>query len=252
MNADYKIYIPSGNPTILVKGLRSFEGKKIINDYLLEKHPFVEQVGFVSEDSYELEMAGGEFCGNAARCAIYQYLCGNDGSIKIKINGNYLEGGITNGNVWVTMPVRKGPLSDSVITTDTGSIIHMDGITHVVTEKKLPDKSESTVKEAAFDIMTKLNLLNEPACGVMFIDCNSNSVSLSPVVYVRDIDTLFYETACGSGTTAVGIDRCIKTRSNVDFDVIQPSGETIRISVTYNEDEIGKAVISGKVVEYEY
>lgn len=252
MEADYKIYIPSGNPTILVKGLRDRNEKKQLNDYLLDKYIFAEQVGFISEDKYHLEMAGGEFCGNATRCAIYHYLDGKDGNITIKVNDITLDGGIEGGNVWVTMPIHKGPASDSVTVIDPYTIIRMDGITHVVVEKAMPDKDEQTAKDAAYEIMKSLDLFGEPACGVMFIHYEDGVIDLTPVVYVRDINTFFYETACGSGTTAVGIYNSVVNSCGTDLNVMQPSGEIIHVNVSYINGVIEKAVISGKVLEYEY
>lgn len=39
----------------------------------MEKYVTVEQVGFLSNKTNRLEMAGGEFCMNATRCAVYEY-----------------------------------------------------------------------------------------------------------------------------------------------------------------------------------
>lgn len=252
MQADYKLYIPSGNPTILVKGIPDVEEKRKINDYLLDKHQKVEQVGFISEKSYELEMAGGEFCGNATRCAIYHYLNGKDGNLTIKVNDNYLEGGIINGKVWVNMPVLDMPTEKVVTRFDAYTIVKLDGITHVVTELDATGFDEDHAKEMAFDIMKKFELLGEPACGVMFIKYNGDSITLVPVVYVRDVNTLFYETACGSGTTAVGIYHFLKQSSNCSIPVIQPSGKSIDVSVYGDECKITRATISGEVTSYEY
>lgn len=250
MDADYKIYIPSGNPTILVRGLREKKDKKQINDFLLEKYSFVEQVGFISEDRYRLEMAGGEFCGNATRCAIYYYLDGKDGNITIDVNGIMLDGGIKDGKVWVTMPVYKGNPADSVTFVAPYTIIRMDGITHVVIQQEIQHKDEQLAKDSAYAIMEELNLFCEPACGVMFIKYEDKGISLMPVVYVRDINTFFFETACGSGTTAVGIYNSVANNCDTDLDVMQPSGETIHVNIRYRNSIIENAVISGKVIEY--
>ena len=88
---NYKIYVPSGNPTALVlKMERNKEKRREINDELMNKYDFVEQVGFISEDNKkpELLMAGGEFCGNATRSAVYYYLNGKEGNIEITIELN--------------------------------------------------------------------------------------------------------------------------------------------------------------------
>ena len=85
----YSIYRPAGNDTALVSGTDfSKEEKKIINDAIMEKHANVEQVGFVNIDGKEeLQMAGGEFCGNATRSTAYHYLNGRPGRVEICVNG---------------------------------------------------------------------------------------------------------------------------------------------------------------------
>ncbi len=71
---NYKIYIPSGNPTALVIGIeKDLEKRKEINNAIMSKYDFIEQVGFINPNNPELIMAGGEFCGNATRCAINYY-----------------------------------------------------------------------------------------------------------------------------------------------------------------------------------
>lgn len=64
---------PSGNDTALVKGLFTIEERKEINNLIMQKYSNVEQVGFYDFDGKQitLEMAGGEFCGNALRSTAY-------------------------------------------------------------------------------------------------------------------------------------------------------------------------------------
>ena len=71
---EYKILNPGGNKTALVKGTNFTDKQKcLINRLIMEKYLDVEQVGFLSNETNRLEMAGGEFCANATRCAIYEY-----------------------------------------------------------------------------------------------------------------------------------------------------------------------------------
>ena len=75
MDIKYKIFNPSGNITALVIGDNfTTEQRRIINDEIMSKEKDVEQVGFVSEFEKKLTMAGGEFCGNATRCAAKFYM----------------------------------------------------------------------------------------------------------------------------------------------------------------------------------
>lgn len=88
----YKIYNPGGNKTALVKGNDySAIQKKLINKMIMEKDKTVEQVGFLSNKINRLEMAGGEFCMNATRCAVYEYYKENKKEINISVSGTNKE-----------------------------------------------------------------------------------------------------------------------------------------------------------------
>ena len=84
----------------------------------------------------------------------------------------------------------------------------MYGITHVVIESdNINEKyNKDELKKYAYSILEELDLLKEDAAGVIFVNLlNKTTIEIYPIVYVSKINTLFYETACGSGTTAVGI-----------------------------------------------
>ena len=104
---EYYMYSPGGNDTALVlKGVKNSKTRKIISDKIMEENLNIEQVGFIDTDSNKLTMAGGEFCGNATRCAIYEFLKGREGKIDIEVSGcgSMLYGGIIEGNVYMEYP----------------------------------------------------------------------------------------------------------------------------------------------------
>lgn len=254
----YNVYIPSGNPTALVEGLEQDKNtRKKINDEIMRLYDnYVEQVGFVNPDinNPELFMAGGEFCGNASRSATLYYLDGKPGEIMLKVSGveKKLRAGIDKyENVWVEMPVILGNFNKSInIINKDLSIVKMFGITHIIVKSKEFEKyydSEEELKKISFEMIKKHNLDNEPACGVMYLETNQSDFIIHPVVYVREIDTLFYETACGSGTTAVGLYESALKRDSIDINVIQPSNEFINVRVDVENEEIKQAFISGPV-----
>jgi histidine racemase len=73
-------------------------------------------------------------------------------------------------------------------------------------------------------------------------------IKIEPIVYVRDINTLFYETACGSGSTAVALVESLKTKNNkTELDVLQPSGKLISVKVLINKGKFIYAEIDGEV-----
>ncbi len=61
----------------------------------------------------------------------------------------------------------------------------------------------------------------------MFISKFDNvTVKVDPVVYVKEIDTLFYDTAYVSGTIAIALLESLKNQKEITkLEVIQPSGK---------------------------
>ena len=249
MNYKYNIYIPSGNPTALVIGIPKRKIERIkINNEILKNEP-VEQVGFINPDKTnpKLVMAGGEFCGNATRSAIKYYLNNEYGNIKIKVSGvpNILLGGIDKNNLsWTEIPIYKRKFIK--IINNQIAIIRLYGITHLVINT--PKINKKKIKEMAYQLLQKYDLLNEKSAGVIFYKkINSNTFKINPIVYVKSINTFFSETACGSGSAALGIYESYKSNSNQKICIIQPSKMIINVSTTVNKKKIEKVIISGKV-----
>jgi len=180
---EYCIFNPGGNITALVfNNHYNVQKKKIINDLILRKHCEVEQVGFIDNDDFNLQMAGGEFCGNATRCAVKYYLKDNlEKEIFIKISGmkEKLLSGIDDENkIWVDIPIKsiKCNISSGV------SIVKLDGITHIVideyqSKKYLKDKE--SLKECAKKIIEELKI-EDSAVGVLFTEKNNEMIKLYP------------------------------------------------------------------------
>lgn len=117
----YIICRPGGNDTALVYGINyTPEDKKKINDAIMAKHSNVEQVGFIDlNQTPELKMAGGEFCGNATRSAANCYLEGKKGNIKIIVNEtDTINAGVyNNGKSWCEIPLYYGEDAITLIKT---------------------------------------------------------------------------------------------------------------------------------------
>ena len=88
----------------------------------------------------------------------------------------------------------------------------------------------------------------EKAIGIMFLEKIEDKLKINPVVWVKDIDTVFYETACGSGSLGTSIYNCYKNKVN-NATIIQPSGNSINIKLNIKENYIENAIISGIVEE---
>lgn len=250
---NYAICKPGGNDTALVYGSDyTQEQKKCINDAIMKKHSNVEQVGFIDfNKKTELQMAGGEFCGNATRSAANLYLDGKAGSIKIIVNGkDVIDAGVDdNKNAWCEIPLYYG--ADTITLNDDGIyFVKMNGMVSVVIQENIAAsylQQKSKLKEAGMNIIKKYNLEDNEAVGVMFCECIEGTIKINPVVWVKSIDTLFYETACGSGTTAVAMVKSFNEKKSLVVDIIQPSGMIITASITMENGRINKAIISGPV-----
>jgi diaminopimelate epimerase len=239
----YTFYSPGGNDTALVEidAKPDEKVKKLINSIILSEKKNVEQVGFIWQESgqYNLEMAGGEFCGNASRCAIGTFLGGQNGEIKLRTSGITVEGGVIGSDTWVKIPIV------SMKTYSGLPIIEMTGITHLLIETPTLLAIEDAKLKAKRILKENVFLLSNPAVGVMFYQLNELEINLQPLVWVRDIETFYYETACGSGSAALGY-FLFKTLNIKNFSVQQPSGKKIEVKVNTNS-----AIISGQVESIE-
>lgn len=246
---------PAGNDQLLIKDLVTKEQKRFINDEMIRRFPNVEQVSFYEDDpeknTAQLELAGGEFCGNATRSLAYLLLEGKKGSIYIKTSGTkqILQCGIKKENTaFAQMPIF--PELNSVRKIDKNLFrVDLEGIIHLIYDKPTGMKTESQLKEFTRSILEKENLLySSPAAGVMFVEDKENEMVLKPVVWVRDIETLLYETACASGTTAVGLWLTRKRNTNALYQKIkQPTGKYIYVSIEKNEKTFLSAFIDGPI-----
>lgn len=259
MNKDfkYKILNPGGNKTALVIGNMYLPNeKKIINDFILKENKDVEQVGFINEKENKLEMAGGEFCVNATRCAIWEYLNKTSGMLDIEVSGckEKIEGGMdSKGNVFAKLKINKD-ISSIVKPNGKFNYIELDGILQIVVNEK--DSKEYIDKLKQDNEKTKLELkeimknveTNQNAVGIILLEKDQEKLKIYPIIWVKTIDTLFYETACGSGSLATAIYKnSIEKAEN--FEVIQPSGYSINVELNIIDGKIKNSIISGKVLE---
>lgn len=253
----YIDFLPGGNKTALVIGDRfTSEERRIINDAIMDTDPETEQVGFVQDvpgmpASPSLRMAGGEFCGNASRSAAFYYLKGKEGQLLMTVSGEKQVacGVCENGDAWCQIPMDKNGYAAMELAESVAPGIHMvrlSGITHLVLEQTaaapyLEDKTN--LKVSGLKLIEKYGLKDCEAAGAIFLESLSGgSLKINPIVWVRDIASLFYETACGSGTIAAALVLAKKEGRLLSADIVQPSGMVIKAEI--NED---RAVICGPV-----
>ncbi|GAK30279.1 hypothetical protein WOSG25_020760 [Weissella oryzae SG25] len=237
-NLTYAIYHPAGNATALVDDLiLDASQRQQINDLILAKHPEVEQVGFLaSKTAPQLLMAGGEFCGNATRSAAFAYLDGRPGKMALKVYDGLqtVQAGVNEAGAWSEIPLLTG--NEPVMPLANGYyLVRLAGITHLV----VPVTTKPTgLKEQALALIKEYQVDDPDCVGVIFVDYQLNAIY--PVVLVKAIQTIFAETACGSGTVAVALVSAFKNQRACALNLEQPSGESItaKVNATMTEASI--------------
>ena len=250
------IAYPSGNTTAVVYDQMLSKNRKVLNGNIMDSwkrdfpgSPEIEQCCFVTmpksrEAIAKVEMFGGEFCGNATRSVIWLLTNGQDYEGKIEVSGvkRLLEFRVEDGLVSVEMPL---PEEQAVLEVKEGTLVQLDGIAQMVVMDQNPEPAsyllDRLIKEKLYSLQA------QPAVGVSNYDQSTNRAEFN--VWVKEVDTVFDETACGSGTCAIGVALATKRKENVYLDVLQPSGEKISITCIW-DDALGKVVkaeITGKV-----
>lgn len=254
---NYKILNPGGNKTAIVRDQNyTKEQKKAINNRILIQNPDVEQVGFISQNENNLQMAGGEFCVNATRCAIWEYLKGKRGQIELTVSGyqEKITGGINaQKDVYVNLKMDK-KVSDILEKNGIFNFVKLAGICLAVVSEEDSKaylenlrKDENRVKNELKEIMKTFSTW-ENAVGVILLEKENFKTKINPIIWVKTIDTLYYETACGSGSLATAIYKN-DLEEIENLEILQPSGFWLEISLKKEQEMIRNAKISGKVME---
>ena len=241
----YVLLDPTGNRTILVETSIPAGDQPRIAEKLMELEPTAEQVGFFSINGGRtcLRMAGGEFCGNATMSAAALTVINQgiaDGTVYVTVAGTpapvavsvkQLSDGSLQGTVTMPQPVRIS--TETFPDGETFPVVRFDGICHVIVESPLSrGRAERIAPEWC-------RYLNTDALGIMLFDRESQM--LSPLVYVTEPETLFWEHSCASGTTAVGAFLAAQEGS-VSASLKQPGG-TLHIE----KDKDGSLRLTGTV-----
>ncbi|MFW5871604.1 MAG: hypothetical protein ACOCUT_00710 [bacterium] len=239
-----------GNPTAInFRGSVSREDYPEINNKIQERYPQVEQVGFYEEKDGlpKLQMAGGEFCGNGTRafaCLLKKrnpessnfvfYVSGYPAKVEAHVDylgtGKYFCEAFFNS---MKTRIEKKKLKGKDI-----AVVDMGGIIHIIVEEKDFAFEELRFATNMKEIKDELSVDGE-AVGVLWVNKEGNAIEMKPVVWVKEIDTCFYETSCGSGSLAIAFANQKSVR------VKQPSGKDVTINLQKN----GNVVMSSEMEE---
>ncbi|MGO4546766.1 diaminopimelate epimerase [Paenibacillus sp. 2TAB23] len=244
---------PASNMTILVMGeFPAEQHPRIASQMMDNSHLYAEQVGFVEKPTHsgfaaKLQMAGGEFCGNA--CLALAACLASERSMKPgetlelsleasgselpvlcrveKLENKYLcEAGMP-----VPKEVKEAVIPFEGMMLELG-IVRYDGFFHLVI-----DCERFGIERASAERLAKLLGIasGDPVVGVMLYSPSTHE--LTPLIYVPALGSLIWEQGCGSGTASLGCYLAWNRRSTIDMPVRQPGG-TIHASVCWSEGEI--------------
>lgn len=242
---------PAGNITIFVLDDIPREKYQSVATQLFKIKEFnAEQVGFKCGD-HKMEMSGLEFCGNASRSfalLIAQEqgvkgpatevidVSGCDEKLTVDVNTltNYTK-------IKMPMALSESVIKDSPLDVINGGyLVDLGGIMHVVLKDIEPSR------ELFDEIKEYINgKYDPPATGVMFYDTIKKE--LTPIVYVKDVNTTYNEGSCGSGTTATAIAFSAgEDTGTFSYELKQPAG-TITSTVERKNGKLVAVYIEGPV-----
>ena len=268
MRANFIKVNPCGNTTVFI--LDPFPRRvysRVASHVMRSTSLAAEQVGFVERPNLpgaisRLHMMGGEFCGNASRgFAAWLAECHFPGIISHKGSKTFkipLEVSGHNGvltaivspdtliehryRVEMSVPVPLWMKQKSIGGKDLlFTLVGFEGIVHAIVWN-LPAQEDlfHLIKAEVKKEIEKVN-----SFGVMFYE--EKTQSLTPVVYVRDVESMVWESSCGSGTVAVASALAEREKKSIKSLKISQPGGVIEVSVRW-EANVLEAETNGDVI----
>lgn len=240
---------PAGNVTAIVcSDVPAAERARVAAQILRLPELGIEQVAFLTEPrsggEIRLEMMGGEFCGNALRCAgFYQALrTGAQGKscVFAEISGadgvQPVMADTAEGTASTVMPlplsVQPAGWADVQATRVTFA-----GITHFVIDCAQPDEA---LVQRAIDLAPEVS-----AVGAIFLERACGSIK--PVVFVRETASCVAENSCASGSVATAVVLTADFADGItEIGIGQPGG-TLEVGVQRTDGAVTGLSIGGAV-----
>ena len=266
-NVDLIVFDPAGNTTIMVltpvpRSDYAEVAKKLL---AIDFGPqcswrdvaFGEQVAYVVEGEEPImEMCGLEFCGNASRSyAYYKVLLRGEGEdiggdkkeITVRVSGcphpltAVVDRKACDSIIQMPLPVDVKMIdTSSAGVKGTFPLVVYEGISHLVLTGVQPeDDAFESLKNYIYGEVDP----GMDAFGVMFID--EEKGLMSPIVYVRDVDTTYHEGSCASGTAAAAVAKATgEADGTYEYIFREPDG-TLEAAVTKAEGAITEVRLGG-------
>ena len=254
MKLSFQLADPAGNLTLLVTTPVPKEERRAVATRLLAlKELKAEQVGFLvppeGEGLVRLEMMGGEFCGNALR-SVGLYFAVDRGlrrekKIPVEISGCdrplTVQVNPLTGQVTAEMPLPRD-IHPCTLFGEPAQAVVLEGIVHGIYQ----GTAEPTEEEVRAALISLCEEFQMPAAGVMFWQFRKQT--MRPAVYVKETDSLYFESSCASGSTAVAAwsARNANRDGVQQLDIQQPGG-VIQTAAYIRVGKLEKITIGGLV-----
>lgn len=240
---------PAGNVTAIVcSDVPAAERARVAAQILRLPELGIEQVAFLSAPrsggEIRLEMMGGEFCGNALRCAgFYQALrTGAQGKscVFAEISGadgvQPVMADTAEGTASTVMPLPLSVQSAGWADVQAARVTFA-GITHFVIDCAQPDE---TLVQRAIAAAPEVS-----AVGAIFLDRVCGSIK--PVVFVRETASCVAENSCASGSVATAVVLTADFADGItEIGIGQPGG-TLEVGVQRTDGAVTGLSIGGAV-----
>lgn len=260
---DFIKFNPTQNMTVLVSTHHPAETYPHIAAQIMSyDNVYAEQVGFIGgaikpEAAAHLEMAGGEFCGNACM-ALAAYIASENELKSTDFTEIILEVSGTDQLIncqvkqhqneyfcQVTMPlpeqIEQRTVKYEGIDMDMVIVRYREFI-HIVIEVEAFDE---TMRKRAQALARLLGLtLGDKLIGILLY--NAQSEELAPLIFVPQLDSLIWERGCGSGTASVGAYLAWSRQREIVQHIKQPGG-AIKVMAEWNGAELERITIEGSV-----
>ena len=251
MKREYEVAVldPAGNVTaIVLSDVQAAERARIAAQLLRLPELRIEQAAFLTAPrcggEIRLEMMGGEFCGNALRCAGFYQALRNGAQGKSCV---FAEISGADGVQPVMADTAEGtastvmPLPLSVQPAGWADVqaarVTFAGITHFVIDCAQPDE---TLVQRAIAAAPEAS-----AVGAIFLDRAHGSIK--PVVFVRETASCVAENSCASGSVATAVVLTADFADGItEIGIGQPGG-TLEVGVQRTDGAVTGLSIGGAV-----
>lgn len=263
MEIEFVKFNPTQNMTILVKTKHRVEEYAHIASRMMSyDHLYAEQVGFIEEPIHHgaaahLQMAGGEFCGNAcmalaALIASERGMVHNDWmNIEIEASG---------AEQFVTCQVRKMyehfvcKLSMPFPKKMEKKTLYYEGDDLDIGIVRYPDFLHIIIEVEQFDLAMRSKAqglakllgvtLGSNLIGILLFKSDTNE--MAPLIYIPRLDSMIWERGCGSGTASLGAYLSWNRQAAIAAPIKQPGG-TIHVTADCYQEEVTTLRIEGSV-----